>query len=134
MQMRKGLLAVGLAIGLGVLGSNAHAMTLHTGPHWADSGASYHACNVTNVSSTNITDLQIVLHRADGTVAGTSGVITLGAGQTFEVVGSPAFSGFGRCRFFSPTASGSQLRANIAVFRFIAAGSFYETLSQEPAK
>lgn len=132
MQMTKGILAIGFAVGLGVLSQNANAMTLYTGPHWADSGASYHACNVVNVGLTAITDLQVVLHKFDGSVAATSGVITLNPGQTLEVVASPSYGGFARCRFYSPTAVGSQLRGNIAVFRW--AGTYYETLATEVAR
>ena len=38
MQMKKGLLAVGLMVGLGLFSSNAHAMTLNTGPAYAAGG------------------------------------------------------------------------------------------------
>lgn len=138
MQMTKGLLAVGLAIGLGVLGSNANAMTLHTGPAWAEGGAffsglTYHACNVANVSNTAITDLQVVLHRADGTVLKTSGVTTLGPGQVIEVESqATGYQGFARCRIYSPTATGSQLRGNITVFRWV--GTYYESMATEHAR
>lgn len=132
MQMKKGLLAVGLAIGLGVLSSNASAMTVQTGMHWADAPASYHSCQVVNVSNAAITDLQIVLHKSDGTVAGTSGVFTLPPGQMYQVVASASYSGFARCRIYSPTAAGSQIRGNMSVFFFNV--NHYETLATEVAR
>lgn len=132
MQMKKGLLAVGLAIGLGVLSSTASAMTIYTGVHWADNPASYHSCHVVNVGIVPITDLQVVLHKGDGTVAGTSGVITVLPGQYYQVVASQFYTGFARCRFYSPTAAASHIRGNISVFHFSV--NHYETLATEVAR
>ena len=86
-----------------------------------------------NVSSIAITDLQVWLHKYDGTVLSTTGVTTLGPGQVLQVQSAGSgYNGFARCRIFSPTATGSQLRGNITVYRW--AGTFYEAWATEPAR
>lgn len=126
MQMKQRLLAVGFAVGLGLLSTTAHATIWNTSPVWSDGGGAYHACNVANVGAVPITDLRIDLYRTDGTILATTGVFTLNGNQSYELFGSSTYQGFARCRI-SSAVSHWLVRGSIVVYKFNAAGAYYET-------
>jgi hypothetical protein len=126
MQLKKHLLTIGFAMGLGLLSSAANATTWATSPVWSDGGGAYHACNVANVSSVAITDLRVDLYKSDGTILSSSGVFTLNPNQSYEAFGVSTYSGFARCRISSVATSG-QIRGSIVVYKWNGAGAFYET-------
>jgi len=131
MQMKQRLLAVGLALGLGLLGSTANATIWATGPVWGENGSDYHACNVVNVSSVPITDVSIELYKSDGTVLTQSGIITLQPRISFELSLFGGYTGFASCRIFSAVPSW-QIRGNITVYHWN--GTYYETVAHDAAR
>ncbi len=132
MRLKKGLFAIGFAVGLGLLSSNANATLLATGPVWADNGQTYQACNVVNVSNAAITDLQIDLYKSDGTILKTSGVITLNPQHSVEISAFGGYTGFARCRIYSALAQPWQIRGNVTTFRWT--GTYYDSVAVEPAR
>lgn len=115
--------------------STATALTyLYTSPLWTDS-PSYHACNVANISTTNVKSVTVDILDPDGTVTSSQVIKPLVAGQSREVANS-ASSGFRRCRF-TVDGSATKLRANITVFRQKStdgSGVYYDVLGFESAR
>lgn len=103
----------------------------NSSPLWADT-ASYHACNVVNVSTSNLTIL-IELISSSGTVLRTSGTsaITIDAGTSYELIGG-SYTGFARCRFTTSYGS-ANFRANLTVFNPLPAGT-YQTYAISEAR
>jgi hypothetical protein len=133
LRSRKNQLSVSLlAMTAFVLPASAHAAELNTSPLWADSGPSYHACNVANVSTSPVT-LKVTMLNSSGVAIATSGTtnITLNAGATYELLQS-TYSGFAYCRFNLPNEVGTAVRANMTVFH--STGTYYETLALSEAR
>lgn len=103
------------------------AETLYTSPLWADSGQSYHACNVTNVISI-AQSVTISLLNSSGAVL-TSGTYSIPAGATQELSWS-GYTGFARCRIVA--GYGAYIRANIQVFHWT--GTYYDSLAIDTAR
>lgn len=101
----------------------------NTSPLWADS-ASYHACNIVNVTTSNLTVL-IELITASGSVLNTSGNVTIDAGTSYELIGG-SYTGFARCRFTTSYGSGS-FRANLTIFNPLSSGN-YQTYAISEAR
>jgi hypothetical protein len=93
-------------------GDISAAQVINTSPVLADS-ASYHACNVANVSTATIS-VAVELISNGGAVLRTA-TVTLPAGDAIEIANngqSPTYVGLARCRFttnYAPTT----IRANI---------------------
>jgi hypothetical protein len=133
LRSRKNQLSVSLlAMTAFVLPASAHAAELNTSPLWADSGPSYHACNVANVSTSPVT-LKVTMINGSGAAMATSGPanFTLNAGVTYELI-QAAYTGYAYCRFNLPNEVGTAVRANIAVFHYT--GAYYETLALSEAR
>lgn len=130
MQIKQQLLAVGFAMGVGLLSATAHATVWNTGPVWADSPSNYHACNVVNISLATITDVKVTIYKWDGTILATYGPAALAPRRSVEVTG-PSYSGFAHCSI-SSAAAYWQIRGNLVTFRWN--GTFYNTLITEPAR
>ena len=131
MQVKKSLLAIGFAMGLGLLTSHADATLWATGPIHADSGVTNLSCQVTNVSSATITDLIVQLFNKDGAVLRTSGVVTLAPNRTFQLW-HLNYTGMGYCRITSALSGASQIRGNIQTHRFT--GTYWEAVNYDTAK
>lgn len=132
MQLKKCLLTVGFAVGLGLLTSHANATVWATGPIHADSGVTNLSCQVTNVSpGQTITDLEVQLFNKDGVVLKTSGVMTLAPNRTFQLW-HLNYTGMGYCRITSAVAVASQIRGNIQTHRFT--GTFWEAVNYDTAR
>ncbi len=110
-----------------VAGDIGTGKVLNTSPLYADSGASYHACNAVNVTTSSVT-VTITLLNSAGAVLQTA-PFTIAAGTSVELAGS-GYSGFARCRF--AVSSSDYIRANISVFHWT--GSYYETLAIDSAR
>jgi hypothetical protein len=115
-----------------VLPVAAHASELITSPVWADSGQSYHACNVANVTAASAT-LQVQMLSSTGAVIASSGAsfITLAAGNVYELSQS-TYSGFAYCRFNLGAEAKASFRANMTVFHYT--GAFYDTIAFSEAR
>ena len=115
-----------------VLPVSAHAVELNTSPLWADSGSSYHACNVANVSTVSAT-LKDTMLNSSGVAIATSGAtdINLAAGAVYEFQQS-TYTGFAYCRFNLGSAAGGTVRANLSVFH--STGVYFETLALSEAR
>jgi hypothetical protein len=83
---RKELSVSLLAMAALALPVSAHAVELSTSPVYADSGSSYHACKVANVSAASVT-LKVLVAASNGVVIASSGAsdITLAAGTSYEL-------------------------------------------------
>jgi hypothetical protein len=104
---------------------------LNTSPLWSDSGQSYHACDVANVSASPVL-IVIDLINSSGGVLATSGAsaINLAVGDSVEIANfSATYTGFARCRFTS-SAPGT-VRANLTVFHWT--GTYFDTLANAEA-
>jgi hypothetical protein len=131
---RKELSASLLAMATLALPVSAHAVELSTSPVYADSGSSYHACNVANVSAVSVT-LKVLMAAFNGVVIASSGAadITLDAGHSTELINHSAYTGFAICRFeLDNNEVKNNVRANISVFHFT--GVFYDTLALSEAR
>jgi hypothetical protein len=116
-----------------VLPASAHAAgVLYTSPLWADSGSSYHACNVANIFTQAVT-LKVQMFNSSGVVIATSGAtdITITAGHTYEL-SQGTYTGFAYCQFSLPSETGIVVRANLSVFH--STGTFFETLALSEAR
>lgn len=106
---------------------------INTSLLFADHPASYHACNVANVTTANLR-VKIDLISATGTVLGTTGAIpvTLNAGLGYELLASSGsnYTGFARCRI--SLVDPANVRANLTVFHYT--GSYYESLAVSEAR
>jgi hypothetical protein len=130
---RKELAVSALAMTAGVLPVPAHAVELSTSPVWADSGSSYHACNVANVSALSLT-LKVLMAASNGVVIASSGAadITLAAGTSYELQQS-TYTGLAICRFeLDNNEVKNNVRANITVFH--STGVFLQTLALSEAR
>jgi hypothetical protein len=107
------------------------AQVLNTSPLYADN-ASYHACNVVNVSASSL-NISIELIGSGGTVIASSGTnpVAVGAGTSVELSNGAAYTGFARCRF--TTNFPSSIRANLTVFHPFTDGS-YQTYATSEAR
>jgi hypothetical protein len=115
-----------------VLPVTAQAVELNTSPLYADSGQSYHACNVANVSTASVI-LGISILSSDGVwITGSSGNISLNAGASTEVTTNKTYTGFAYCRINLPSEAGSTVRANLTVFHYT--GAFFDTLALSEAR
>ena len=128
--MRNWFLIAGVALGVLGLGPQAGiAGVLSTSPLWADSNQSYHACNVTNVSTKPIHSLTVELVSGSGTVLITETITDLAPGGMHETSNFSG-GGFAWCRFIGTTAG--KIRANISVFHHT--GTFFDTISFDMAR
>jgi hypothetical protein len=130
---RKELSVSLLAVAALALPVSAHAVELSTSPVWADSGSSFHACNVANVSASPVT-LQVLMAASNGVVIASSGAsdITIAAGTSFELTQS-TFTGLAICRFRLGTNEvKNDVRANITAFH--STGVFLQTLALSEAR
>ena len=127
-------------VALGTFSSVASAVTgdqasqttnINTSMVWADSGTSYHACNVVNVT-TSTQNINVDLISSSGTVLATTGATAyaLAPGAFLETSAFGGYSGFARCRIKG--ANPANLRANITVFRYT--GTYYESLAVSEAR
>ncbi len=130
MQLKKNLLTMGFAVGLALLTSPANATLWATGPIHADSGVTNLSCQVTNVSSANITDLLVQLFNKDGVLLKSSGMVTLVPNRTFQLW-HLNYTGMGYCRITSAVAA-SQIRGNIQTHRFT--GTYWEAVNYDTAR
>ena len=117
-----------------VTGDASTSTILNTSPLWADSGPSYHACNVVNVT-TSAVSVRIDVLKSDGTTLATSGAtsISIPAGVSVEYAGG-GYSGFARCRVTVPSLSSNSVRANLTVFHWNSAESYYQTVALSEAR
>ncbi|BAP57533.1 hypothetical protein THII_3236 [Thioploca ingrica] len=120
-----------LAVAAITVAPNVEAAVIATSPVWADSGQSYHACNVVNISTATVS-VTVELINSVGTVVTGPTTVSLLAGHSIELPGSSSSdpSGFEWCRFTA--SSVTSLRGNISVFRYM--GSYYDTLAMSEAK
>lgn len=106
---------------------------LNTSLLYADHPASYHACNVVNVTTANL-KIKIDLINISGTVLGTTGTtpITLNAGLGYELIANPGsnYIGFARCRI--SVVDPANVRANLTVFH--STGTYFESLAVSEAR
>jgi hypothetical protein len=118
-----------------VAGDVAVSKVLNTSSLYAGSGKTYHACNATNVTTSNVL-LKIDLIDQFGDNLATTGTsaLTLDAGLNFELVVTPneTFTGFARCRFLVYSGNADEIRANETVFYFN--GTYYETVAFSEAR
>jgi hypothetical protein len=113
-----------VAVNASTAGDISAPQVFNTSPLWADT-ASYHACNIVNVTTSTLTVL-IELISASGSVVATSGTaaVTVNAGTSYELNGVGAgYQGFARCRFTTSYGAAS-FRANITVFNPLPSGAF----------
>lgn len=135
MQLKKCLLTVGFAVGLGLLTSHANATlwattSWTTGPIHAESGVTNLSCQVSNVSSVNIPFLLVQIFNKDGVVLKTSGEVTLAPNRTFQLW-HLNYTGMGYCRI-AAAASVSQIRGNIQTHRWT--GTYWKTVNYDTAR
>lgn len=110
----------------------ASLTTLNTSPLWSDSGQSYHACNLVNIT-TSIIVAKIDLIDSSGNVLATSGTakVTVNPGQSLETANFAVnYTGFARCRFAVPNPD--YVRANLSVFHSV--GAYFDTLAVSEAR
>ena len=115
-------------------GNVSKMQVLNTSPLWADSGQSYHACNVVNVSESPVAII-INLINSSGGVLATSGAspTVLAVGSSLEIANFAAnYSGFARCSFAIGNASVNPVRANLSLFHWT--GTYYDTLANDDAR
>ena len=115
-------------------GNVSKMQVLNTSPLWADSGQSYHACNIVNVSASPVA-IMINLINSSGGVLATSGSspISFAVGSSLEIANFGAsYSGFARCSFAISNASESPARANLFVFHWT--GAYYDTIANDDAR
>lgn len=112
-------------------GDIAAVQVLNTSPLWADS-ASYHACNVVNVTTSPV-NVWVELIDSGGAVLATSGTtpVALAAGTSMEI-DNASFVGFARCRVMLNEAP-STIRANLTIFHLISVG-VYSTYATSEAR
>ena len=120
-----------LALATISVASYAEAAALNTAPVWADSPASFHACNVANISTADLKSVKVELLKNNGAVLLTNTYSPLVAGASVETSPFGGYSGFARCRF-TVSGSASKIRANISVFHYT--GSYYDTLAIDSAR
>ena len=115
-----------------VAGDESIEVFLNTSPLFADSGKSYHACNVANVTTSSVA-IKVDILGPTGTTLVSSGAtpFTLTAGNSYELANS-AYTGFARCRVSVIAGSGGAVRANLSVFYYT--GSYYQTLALSEAR
>ena len=107
---------------------------LNTSPLWADSGQTYHACDVVNVSASPVS-IMVNLVNSSGAVLVTSGAspINLAVGNSLEIANfAKTYSGFAHCRFEIGNASGNPVRADLTIFHWT--GAYYETVASDDAR
>jgi len=107
---------------------------LNTSPLWADSGQTYHACNVANVSASPVSII-ISLVNSTGGVLVTSGAspINLAVGNSLEIANyAENYSGFAHCRFEISNGSGNPVRADLTIFHWT--GAYYDTIASDDAR
>jgi len=99
---------------------------IDSSPLWADSGQTYHACNVVNVTAGNVS-LKVEILDATGNVIGTSGatLVTLPPG-TVQETAATGYTGFAHCRV-TVNGTPSNIRANLTVFHWT--GTYYDSLA-----
>ena len=130
-----GLAALAPSSAFAVAGDAALAKILETSALWADSGHTYHACNITNVTTSNLLVKVDLLDNAGNTLL-TSGAapVTLSPGATSET--SPfsieSYTGFARCRFTIAGGSADAVRANEMVF--FSVGTYFQTFAISEAR
>lgn len=115
-------------------GNISNMQVLNTSPLWADSGQSYHACNVVNVLDFPV-PIMINLINSSGGVLATSGAspTNLAVGSSLEIANFAAnYTGFARCSFALGNASRNPVRANLSVFHWT--GSYYDTIVADDAR
>jgi hypothetical protein len=129
-SMKKELSISLLAMTAAVLPAAAQIIGgLTTSPLYAESGQSYHACNIVNVSTGSI-DYKAQILSSSGVVLVDSGLSSLNAGASVEVV-SRNYTGFAYCSIYVGNGNGT-VRANLTVFHF--AGSFFDSLAVSQAR
>jgi subtilase family serine protease len=114
-------------------GTVSKVEALNTSPLWADSGQSYHACDVVNVSDSPASVI-VDLINSNGAVLVTTGAspINLAVGNSVEIANfSATYSGFARCRFSAANAPGA-IRANLSIFHWN--GTYWDTLASSEAR
>ncbi len=132
MQLKKCLLTMGFAVGLGLVTSHANA-TLYgtvsstTGAIHADSGATNLSCQAANAGSFTITNLVVEMFDKDGVLLRTSGVVTLAPNKTFQLW-HLNYTGMAYCRI---TAAG-EIRGNIQTHRWM--GTYWKAVNYHAAK
>jgi hypothetical protein len=114
------------------VGDISITQTLNTSPLWADA-ASYHACNVVNVTVSTVTVTLELINANGGVIA--SNVFNLPGSTSREIsdaVGAAGttFAGFARCRFTLNNAPGS-IRANMTIFHPLGGGTFQTYATSE---
>jgi hypothetical protein len=114
-----------------VLPVTAHAGWLYTSPLYADSGQSYHACNVANVS-TALIEVDIEIKNSAGLIIVNAPTIFLNPGTSTELQTNETYSGFAYCRITLAGEAKSTVRANLAVLHYT--GSFFDTLAISEAR
>ena len=115
-------------------GDIAKMQVLNTSPLWADSGQSYHACDVVNVSASPV-PIIINLINSSGGVLVTSGAspVNLAVGNSLEIANFGAnYSGFAHCSFAIGNGSGNPVRADLSVFHWT--GAYYDTVTSDDAR
>jgi subtilase family serine protease len=106
---------------------------LNTSPLWADSGQSYHACDVVNISDSPVAII-IDLVNSSGAVLVTTGAspLNLAVGNSVEIANfAQNYSGYARCRFAATNAPGT-IRANLSVYHYT--GAYYDTIAKDDAR
>jgi hypothetical protein len=108
------------------------AVTLNTSSLFSDSGQSYPACNISNITGTPL-NAKVVLLSSTPTVLYTTGTtpVAIPAGATIEYTAATGYTGFSRCRFVI-YGDPAGVRANISIFHFT--GTYYETLALDDAR
>jgi hypothetical protein len=112
-------------------GDSPIAQILNTSPVWADT-ASYHACNVVNVTTTAINVSIALINSAGVVIIQTSAPESVAAGASFEFSNGGGYTGFARCRF-TLNFSADSIRANITAFHTLSS-STYQTYAISEAR
>jgi len=107
-------------------GDISYLNVLNTSPLWADS-ASYHACNVVNVSTSTVS-VSIELIEAGGGVINSVTNAAIAAGTSYELLEASG-NGFARCRF-TLQDNPAVIRANLTIFRPVS-GTFQTYATSE---
>jgi hypothetical protein len=112
-----------------VMAPGANAAVISTAAGWSDTGQSYHACMVTNVSSKKLIGVKTELV-ADSGVVGTS-TSDLASGTTNETRTTAADAGgFAWCRI--SVKNKNAVRASLTIYR--STGTYYDVLGNYPAQ
>ncbi len=126
-----GMVAIALAPTTGqasTAGDISFLNVLNTSPLWADS-ASYHACNIVNVSTSTVS-VSIELIDSGGGVINSATNVAIAAGTSYELLESSG-NGFARCRF-TLQDNPAVIRANLTIFHPIS--GVYQTYATSEAR